>query len=100
MKMTVFWVVAPCSLVEIERHFRDAPYLHHQGLMMNAVSISETSVNFCDITRRILPEDGHLQDNRNTLLLKTIEGKDKERTISEHIKRGQANNKIKLGKCL
>jgi hypothetical protein len=31
MKMAVFWVVAPCSLVV---------------LMMEAVSISETSVNF------------------------------------------------------
>jgi hypothetical protein len=31
MKMTVFWNVAPCSLVEIDRRFRDSYCLHHQG---------------------------------------------------------------------
>jgi hypothetical protein len=31
MKMAVFWVVAPCSLVKF-RHFRGACYLHHQGV--------------------------------------------------------------------
>jgi hypothetical protein len=30
MKMAVFWVVAPCSLVEIYRPFRGACCLHHQ----------------------------------------------------------------------
>jgi hypothetical protein len=30
-KMAVFWVVAPCSLVEIYQHFRDPCCLHHQG---------------------------------------------------------------------
>jgi hypothetical protein len=30
LKMTVFWDVAPCSLVEIARCFRDAYCLHHQ----------------------------------------------------------------------
>jgi hypothetical protein len=30
MKMAVFWVVAPCSLVEVYRRFRGACYLHHQ----------------------------------------------------------------------
>jgi hypothetical protein len=29
--MAVFWVVAPCSLVEVYRHFRGACCLHHQG---------------------------------------------------------------------
>jgi hypothetical protein len=29
-KMAVFWDVAPCSLIEIDRRFRDAYYLHHQ----------------------------------------------------------------------
>jgi hypothetical protein len=29
--MTVFWVVAPCSLVEVYIHFRGGWYLHHQG---------------------------------------------------------------------
>jgi hypothetical protein len=31
MKMTVFWVVAPCSLVEVYRRFRGASCFHHQG---------------------------------------------------------------------
>jgi hypothetical protein len=31
MKFRVFWDVAPCSLVEDERHFRGAYCLHHKG---------------------------------------------------------------------
>jgi hypothetical protein len=31
MTIAAFWVVAPCSLVDIDRRFRDAYYLHHQG---------------------------------------------------------------------
>jgi hypothetical protein len=42
MKMAVFWVVAPCSLVE-------------------AANTSETSVNFYETTRRNNPEDSHLR---------------------------------------
>jgi succinate dehydrogenase/fumarate reductase cytochrome b subunit len=30
MKMTVFWDVAPCSLVETDKRFRGACCLHHQ----------------------------------------------------------------------
>jgi hypothetical protein len=29
--MAVFWVAAPCSLVEVFRRFRGACCLHHQG---------------------------------------------------------------------
>jgi hypothetical protein len=29
--MAVFWVLAPCSLVEVCRRFRGACCLHHQG---------------------------------------------------------------------
>jgi hypothetical protein len=29
--MAVFWVVAPCSLVEVYRRFRGPCCLHHQG---------------------------------------------------------------------
>jgi hypothetical protein len=32
MKMTVFWNVAPCSLVEIGSRFKGAYCLHYQGL--------------------------------------------------------------------
>jgi hypothetical protein len=31
MKMTIFWNVALCSLVEIDWRFRGDYYLHHQG---------------------------------------------------------------------
>jgi hypothetical protein len=31
MKMAVFWVVAPCSPVEVYQRFRDRCCLHHQG---------------------------------------------------------------------
>jgi hypothetical protein len=31
IKMTVFWYVALCSLVEIDRHFRGAYCLHHKS---------------------------------------------------------------------
>jgi hypothetical protein len=31
MKMTVFWIFAPCILVEVYRRFRGACCLHHQG---------------------------------------------------------------------
>jgi hypothetical protein len=30
MKIT-FWNIAPCSLVEVDRHFRSAYCLHHKG---------------------------------------------------------------------
>jgi hypothetical protein len=29
MKMTALWDTAPCSLVEVDRRFRDAYCLHH-----------------------------------------------------------------------
>jgi hypothetical protein len=61
MKMAVFWVVAPCSVVEVYRRFRDS-CCKAIALMMEAVSTSETSVNFYHTTRRNSPEDGHLQD--------------------------------------
>jgi hypothetical protein len=42
--VTVFWDVAPCSLVETDRRFRGAYCLHHQG----------------DDLPHIIPEDSHL----------------------------------------
>jgi hypothetical protein len=42
MKITVFWDVTPCNLVEVYRCFRGACCLI--ALMMEAVSTSETSV--------------------------------------------------------
>jgi hypothetical protein len=31
MKMIAFWNIAPCNLVEMDRRFRRAYCLHHQG---------------------------------------------------------------------
>jgi len=54
MKFRFFWDVAPCSHVEVDRHFRSV-------LMMEAVRTSEMSVNFNVTTRRYIPEDFELQ---------------------------------------
>jgi hypothetical protein len=54
MKMAVFWVVMPCSLVEVYQLF---------ALMMDAARTSETLVNFYQTTQRYNPEDSHLRDN-------------------------------------
>jgi hypothetical protein len=72
MKMAVFWVVAPCSLVEVYQRFTGPCYLHyHHGattqkmmdddqMMMEVATTSETLVNFYQTTRRYNPEDSHL----------------------------------------
>jgi hypothetical protein len=62
--MAVFWVVAPCSLVEVYQHFRGPCCLHHQALitlMMEAARTSETLVNFYQIAWCNNPEDSHLR---------------------------------------
>jgi hypothetical protein len=53
--MAVFWVVAPCSLVEIDRRFRGASCLHHQGDQRPDDAGSSTSVSFYQTTRRNIP---------------------------------------------
>jgi hypothetical protein len=59
MKFTVFWDVAPCSFVGVDRRFSGVYYLHHQGhdSIMEAVCTSEMSVHFNVATRRYIPED-------------------------------------------
>jgi hypothetical protein len=64
MKVTVFWVVAASSLVEIHWHFRGA-YCHHRP--GDAVGTSETLVNFSHITVHKNPEDSHLRCYRCSL---------------------------------
>jgi hypothetical protein len=49
-KMAIFWVVAPCSLVEVYQRFRGPCRLHHQG--------DECSSPWW--WRRYNPEDSHL----------------------------------------
>jgi hypothetical protein len=62
MKFRVFWDVAPCSQVDVNRRFRGAYCLHPQiALMMEAVRISEKSININLTTRRYIPEDSKLQ---------------------------------------
>jgi hypothetical protein len=63
VKTTVFWDVAPCSLVEIFRRFRGACCLHHLG-DEKAAGTSETSVDFYQSTRHNIPEDSHLHTRR------------------------------------
>jgi hypothetical protein len=58
---TAFLGTTPCSLVEVDRRFRDASCLYHQALiilMKEVVRISETSVNY-KITRYNIPEGCH-----------------------------------------
>jgi hypothetical protein len=64
MKMAVFWVVAPCSLVEVYRCFRGACCLHHPliALMMEAANTSETLISFYQTTWRNNREDSHLYE--------------------------------------
>jgi hypothetical protein len=56
MKMAVFWVVAPCSLIAVYQRFRGPCCLHHQGWMMEATRTSETLVNFYQTTQRYNPK--------------------------------------------
>jgi hypothetical protein len=58
MKMAVFWVVAPRSLAEIYRHFRDTCCLITQ--MMEAASTSDMSSNFYQTIWRYNTEDNNL----------------------------------------
>jgi hypothetical protein len=58
VKMAVFWVVAPCSLVEVYQRFGGACNL--AALMMEAASTSGTLVNFYQTTWCNNPEDSHL----------------------------------------
>jgi hypothetical protein len=66
MKMAVFWDVAPCSLVGINRQLLLPPSSGRcsDALMMEAVSTFEMSFNIYQTTRRNIPEDSHLQANK------------------------------------
>jgi hypothetical protein len=64
MKMVVFWVVAPCSLVEDYRRFRGATSIIRAIILImeTARRTSETLVNFYQTTRRNNPQDSHLKN--------------------------------------
>jgi hypothetical protein len=59
--MTVFWDLVPCSLIEIDWHFRGTYHPHHQGdvitLIMEAVGTSETPINFYKTIKCKIPEN-------------------------------------------
>jgi hypothetical protein len=58
MKMTPFWDIAPCSLVEVGRRFRGAYCLQY---CPDVRRTSETSVNFNETTWPYIPNSCHLQ---------------------------------------
>jgi hypothetical protein len=66
MKMTAFWNIVQCSLIEVNGRFRRSHCLHPLSnewyivLIMEAVCSSETSVYFKETTRRYIPEGCHL----------------------------------------
>jgi hypothetical protein len=60
--MAVFWVIAPCRLIEVYQSFRRAEAMI--TMMMEAASTSETSVNFYQTTRRNNPEERRIHTRR------------------------------------
>jgi hypothetical protein len=56
MKLTTFWDLQPCILVELYRRFKRAYFFYHQGreitMKMEAVRTYETSVYFYETTRQ------------------------------------------------
>jgi hypothetical protein len=62
-KTTVFWDTPPCSLVEVDRRFGGAYWLHRQDdVMMETVTAFETSGNFYETTLQSIPEDCRFAD--------------------------------------
>jgi hypothetical protein len=62
MKITVFWDIAPCSLIEVDMfQMFILPPWSRWWVMMETVHTSETSVNFYETTHSNIPEDCHLQ---------------------------------------
>jgi hypothetical protein len=66
--MAVFWDVVACNLLEIYRQFKGAYCLHCEGVLlaerddvlpMEAVIISQMSINFYETTLRTIPEKSH-----------------------------------------
>jgi hypothetical protein len=68
-KTTVFWVVVPCSLVEVYQRYRGAAdsIIRVITLMMLAARTSETLANFYQTTRCYNPEDSHLYEGSKPL---------------------------------
>lgn len=61
----VFWVIQPCSPLEVYQRFGDDFCLHHRGYndIHNGAGrkhLSKTSVKFSQVTRCNNPKDNHL----------------------------------------
>jgi hypothetical protein len=57
-KKAIFWDVAPCSLTEIDKHFRGAYCLHHQGTHHPDNGGNKCQwVNFYETTEHSIPEN-------------------------------------------
>jgi hypothetical protein len=63
MKVAVFWVVEPCSLIEAHQPFRSI-FCLLISLMMKADNTTETLVNFHQAARRYDAYGSHLQISR------------------------------------
>jgi hypothetical protein len=44
LEMAVFWVVAPCSLVEVYQRFRGPCCLPHQGVRLHGATTQKTAI--------------------------------------------------------
>jgi hypothetical protein len=65
--MTILWDVAPCSLKEVYRRFRDAYNIQHpteDGGDDKGSKHSETSANVYQTKPRNIPEDSQLHTRR------------------------------------
>jgi hypothetical protein len=63
--MTALWDILPCSLDEVDRRFRGAHYLYHQGALLKEIErASETSAYFNETTLRDIPESCHFHTRR------------------------------------
>lgn len=88
MKMTVFYAVAPCSLVETDRS--GAAYcFHHQDYYL-----TETSANLYEIIRRVL-EHGHLPS-----FCSSMQPQRTERNSYIRVKLTSSGNKQMLLDCI
>jgi hypothetical protein len=59
--VTIFCDMAPCTYTQVDRRFRSAYCLNQT---MEAVSASDTSVNFYETKRRHIPEGCHIHARR------------------------------------
>jgi hypothetical protein len=85
--------VSPCSLVELDRRFRDAYFLHHHSaLMMKSASAYRTSVN----VRVHQPSGATLQKTAIFILTKPTTNQPKELTKGGVLRRRTTSSLARL----